>query len=507
MNLKGHTSRIRCILWSQDDTRIYTSSQDGSLFEWDLLHGEIIHEITLRGSIFISLAAAPDNETIYAITADGSFKEIVNGAISRDFKSPLGVLTSVNVSHAGHCLIFGTTEGKLLTLSYPLLPDTTDLVWADTSAHQKDITRTILSHDNQLLITASSDGNVFVWKVIEGELARVLHRDKPSPYSDEILIEKKDLEQKKMQMIDLTTKMEEIQLENEYQKRAKDSLYSDKIKDITESFTKEIDLLKVKNEKQAMEKDTDAQRHQQDMEMMVTKFNHDLLEQERITNHKLLLEYEKYAELIIEKEKQEMEFKEQLQDVSTSKEDAIERLTVHYETKIESLHSILDKTQREFADYTKEHDELRHMIEEDADMEMIDIRAHYETAIFELKESNMRLKGENGVTKKKVHNLLKDIDDSKAEVMKYRADLAKKMTVTKGLEKEIESWKKELKEREENVQDKEKRIHELKKKNQELEKFKFVLDFKIKELRKQVRIGSTAMNMQYIIQHYFDVQF
>ena len=32
----------------------------------------------------------------------------------------------------------------------------------------------------------------------------------------------------------------------------------------------------------------------------------------------------------------------------------------------------------------------------------------------------------------------------------------------------------------------EKRIYDLKKKNQELEKFKFVLDYKIKELRRQI---------------------
>ena len=34
--------------------------------------------------------------------------------------------------------------------------------------------------------------------------------------------------------------------------------------------------------------------------------------------------------------------------------------------------------------------------------------------------------------------------------------------------------------------DKEKRIYDLKKKNQELEKFKFVLDYKIKELKRQI---------------------
>jgi prefoldin subunit 5 len=43
-----------------------------------------------------------------------------------------------------------------------------------------------------------------------------------------------------------------------------------------------------------------------------------------------------------------------------------------------------------------------------------------------------------------------------------------------------------LKERDETIGDKEKRIYDLKKKNQELEKFKFVLDYKIKELKKQI---------------------
>jgi hypothetical protein len=44
----------------------------------------------------------------------------------------------------------------------------------------------------------------------------------------------------------------------------------------------------------------------------------------------------------------------------------------------------------------------------------------------------------------------------------------------------------EIKERDSTISEKEKRIYDLKKKNQELEKFKFVLDHKIKELKKQI---------------------
>ena len=59
------------------------------------------------------------------------------------------------------------------------------------------------------------------------------------------------------------------------------------------------------------------------------------------------------------------------------------------------------------------------------------------------------------------------------------------MQTIAGLEKDILGHKKELLERDETIRDKEKRIYDLKKKNQELEKFKFVLDYKIRELKRQ----------------------
>ena len=43
-----------------------------------------------------------------------------------------------------------------------------------------------------------------------------------------------------------------------------------------------------------------------------------------------------------------------------------------------------------------------------------------------------------------------------------------------------------MSERDEHIQDKERKVYDLKKRNQELEKFKFVLDYKIKELKEQV---------------------
>ena len=46
--------------------------------------------------------------------------------------------------------------------------------------------------------------------------------------------------------------------------------------------------------------------------------------------------------------------------------------------------------------------------------------------------------------------------------------------------------RKDVREREESVSDKERRMAELKAKNKELEKFKFVLDYKLRELKKEI---------------------
>jgi chromosome segregation ATPase len=56
----------------------------------------------------------------------------------------------------------------------------------------------------------------------------------------------------------------------------------------------------------------------------------------------------------------------------------------------------------------------------------------------------------------------------------------------KALEKEVSAHKKEIKARDSSIAEKDRKISELRKKNQELDKFKFVLDFKIRELKHQI---------------------
>ena len=57
---------------------------------------------------------------------------------------------------------------------------------------------------------------------------------------------------------------------------------------------------------------------------------------------------------------------------------------------------------------------------------------------------------------------------------------------TKLEQSHIESMKNELKERDKTIQDKQFKIDQYRKTTMELEKFKFVLDYKIKELKSRI---------------------
>jgi chromosome segregation ATPase len=133
-----------------------------------------------------------------------------------------------------------------------------------------------------------------------------------------------------------------------------------------------------------------------------------------------------------------------------------------------------------------EFEEIRRQMEEDIDTEIQNAMTRYEKKLRASREEGLRLKGENGIMRKKFNSLYKEIDDMKAEKVRLLGEHKKLQDSIRNYEKEATGLKKEIQERDEFIQDKEKRVYELKKSNQELEKFKFVLDYKIRDLKKQI---------------------
>ncbi len=70
-------SQVRCILWSQDDSRLISCSLDGAIYEWNVQACKRENESVLKGCSYTSLAITSDLRTTFAVGSDQTLKEII----------------------------------------------------------------------------------------------------------------------------------------------------------------------------------------------------------------------------------------------------------------------------------------------------------------------------------------------------------------------------------------------------------------------------------------------
>ncbi|XP_040325824.1 cilia- and flagella-associated protein 57 isoform X2 [Herpailurus yagouaroundi] len=481
-NLKGHTGKVRSVVWNADDSKLISCGTDGAVYEWNLSSGKRETECVLKSCSYNCVTVSPDAKIIFAVGSDQTLKEIADSSILREISAFDVVYTAIVISHSGRMMFVGTSVGTIRAMKYPL---PLQKEFNEYQAHAGPVTKMLLTFDDQFLLTVAEDGCLFTWKVFDKD-GRGIKREREVGFAEEVLITKTDMEEKAQIMLELKTRVEELKMENEYQLRLKDMNYSEKIKELTDKFLQEIESLKTKNQVLKTEKEKQDVFHRERIDDLLDKQSQELQDLECCNNQKLLLEYEKYQELQLKSQRMQEEYEKQLRDNDETKSQALEELTEFYEAKLQEKTTLLEEAQEDVRQQLREFEETKKQIEEDEDREIQDIKTKYEKKLRDEKESNLRLKGETGIMRKKFSSLQKEVEERTNDIESLKREQVKLQGVIKSLEKDILGLKREIQERDETIQDKEKRIYDLKKKNQELEKFKFVLDYKIKELKKQI---------------------
>ncbi|GAB5574965.1 cilia- and flagella-associated protein 57 isoform X1 [Prionailurus iriomotensis] len=524
-NLKGHTGKVRSVAWNADDSKLISCGTDGAVYEWNLSSGKRETECVLKSCSYNCVTVSPDAKIIFAVGSDQTLKEIADSSILREISAFDVVYTALVISHSGRMMFVGTSVGTIRAMKYPL---PLQKEFNEYQAHAGPITKMLLTFDDQFLLTVAEDGCLFTWKVFDKD-GRGIKREREVGFAEEVLITKTDMEEKAQIMLELKTRVEELKMENEYQLRLKDMNYSEKIKELTDKFLQEMESLKTKNQVLKTEKEKQDVFHRERIDDLLDKQSQELQDLECCNNQKLLLEYEKYQELQLKSQRMQEEYEKQLRDNDETKSQALEELTEFYEAKLQEKTTLLEEAQEDVRQQLREFEETKKQIEEDEDREIQDIKTKYEKKLRDEKESNLRLKGETGIMRKKFSSLQKEVEERTNDIESLKREQVKLQGVIKSLEKDILGLKREIQERDETIQDKgsvglafgqpttrwpifvpdgrglaglqsgmtqiagrrrssckEKRIYDLKKKNQELEKFKFVLDYKIKELKKQI---------------------
>ncbi|ORY42020.1 hypothetical protein BCR33DRAFT_329930 [Rhizoclosmatium globosum] len=218
-------------------------------------------EYILKNCSYTSAVCSIDGKSLYAVGSDRSFKEITESAVSCQLEAG-DVLTQVAISNSGRMLFVGTSRGCLRSLKYPLTGESSD--FQEHQVHSGSVNRLRISFDDSYLFSASEDGTIYMFKITD-RADRGMKKQAPQLFSDEILITKSDLEEKTVTMAELQRSLEELKLEHEYQLRLKDMNFNEKLKDLTEKFTQEIEALKISTSVLRAEKDKEEVKQEEEL--------------------------------------------------------------------------------------------------------------------------------------------------------------------------------------------------------------------------------------------------
>ncbi|XP_056119583.1 cilia- and flagella-associated protein 57 [Rhinichthys klamathensis goyatoka] len=466
LNLKGHNEKVRAVAFSADDSRLVSCGMDGAVYEWNTLSGTRESDSVLKTCSYTGLTISPDAKTFFAVGTDCTLKEIQDCQILREVPSGDVVCTTVAMSRSGRALFIGTSTGTVRAIKYPLPIQN---AWLEYQAHAGPVTKMIITFDDQFLLTVSEDGCLFIWKIIDKE-GQGLKREKELKYTEEILVTKSDLEEKNKMILDLNTKVDELQEDIKHQISLKDMTYKEKINELTEKCLQQNNSLNAEKEVLKTEKEKQQAAHVKALSEILEKHDKELQDMESTSNQKLMLEYEKYQELQLKLHNVQQECEQQLHSMEESKTRALEEMMQSYEAKLEEKMMLLNQFQDESQQQVRELEEYIKQEEEDTDIEIHDIRMKYEQDLQKEKKANAMLKVELDTTTKSFHGLQMEIDNRNLEIEKLKQEVQKLQSVIKSLENDITGLKAAIRNKDGIMQDKEKSIYDLNKKNSTLNK-------------------------------------
>ncbi|XP_060925292.1 cilia- and flagella-associated protein 57 [Limanda limanda] len=481
LNLKGHNGKIRGIEWSLDDSRLVSCGMDGAVYEWNTQTGKRESESVLKSCSYTDVAFSSDCKSILAVGSDLMLKEIQDCQVLREVPADEVAHTAVAVSHSGRVVFTGAASGTIRAIKYPL-PIQKD--WIMYQAHCGPVTKMVITYDDQFLLTASEDGCLSMWKIIDKE-GRGLKSNRQIVHTEEILVTKSDLEEKTQNMLELKLRLEELQMENEYQLRLKDMNYNEKMKEISDKFTQQIKSLQTAQQTMKTEMEKKECEHQESSAEVTVKHSRELKDLETSYSQKLIVEHEKHQELQHQYQRMKEDFEIQRKSAEEHNIQALEELTQSYEAKLQEKTQQLAQYQEEAEQEICGFKEIIKQVEEDEERKIHDIKIKYEKKLHTVKETNTNLKGETGIMAQKFHSLQRQIEDRGTDINKLKQERQRLLGLIRSLESDIEDLKRQIAGHEKTNQDKDKTISGLKKKNQELEKLRFVLDFQLSELKKQ----------------------
>jgi WD40 repeat protein len=490
--LRGHNGKVRSVAWTADDSMLVSTGMDGAVYEYNVLRAiRAGNDFVLKGTGFSCVIVYTDpstgGNTMYAVGNDKSLREVCNGQEQRKVEAGT-TLGQIVLSNSAKALFAAVAEPDApAAIRCYKFPFTNDGQCVTFQAHSLPATRIRITFDDFYLFSCSEDGCLFIFDVRKKDNVRS-KREKENvlPHADEILVTRTFLEEKQAALLELETQVEELSNQIDFQIRHRDTYHKEEMVELEEKYTHEIEQERMKYELLREEKNDAEMESEESMKSLVELHAKQTQELEASFQHKMMIEVDRYQKLAAEREKAHASWQKEFTEMMEDHKRKVEKFQDEFQdTQGKEKHAI-ERIKEEKTLAERVHAETMDQLEKDTDQEIEELKEEKETALKKENAKKVELRGKSGIHKRESEEAKKDMMKLDDRLRGLQEEARKKQEKIEQLKEENARDTAEIDKRELIIEQREQKIYALKKQNQELEKFKFVLDYKIKELKMQI---------------------
>lgn len=318
----------------------------------------------------------------------------------RETKIPnLPPLTAISLARSGLIMFISSEQGHIFNVQLPFM-ETGGGTCTNFRFFNRAITKMCLTYDDNYLVTASVDGTLVIWNILNNENRRADLDEKLGSCTD-VLIPRKNLLDKIETVASLESRLCEQSEEFAYQFKQKEIAHQKLVEGIHKSYSNAIEELKARN--------NDLEKEHVEELNLITANNAEaegahqkqLLDMETEFHRKIIVEYEKNKELSGSFNKLRDESNSKLRKTAGYLEDTIESMESDFRQQIdnrrERIQQLVDYNEslkKEFVEYCQQE-------KAQYERQLVALRLDYEKRLLHEQEVNNKWRNEAGVVSKK----------------------------------------------------------------------------------------------------------
>eukprot|EP00357_Protocruzia_adherens_P031581 CAMPEP_0115039386 /NCGR_PEP_ID=MMETSP0216-20121206/43998_1 /TAXON_ID=223996 /ORGANISM="Protocruzia adherens, Strain Boccale" /LENGTH=1374 /DNA_ID=CAMNT_0002420017 /DNA_START=19 /DNA_END=4143 /DNA_ORIENTATION=- len=483
---RNHTAKIRGICWTEDDQSIITAGWDGFIYIYNIHTGVAERQFQEKAVNFSSVLITLDKKSILAVGSDKCLREF--GEKDQKKTMDTGYTVGQVCMAQSQKMVFAAMAepdrpGSIRVYRYPLTGE-----YYEYQAHSAPIERIALTYDDQYMFSVGQDG-VLIMHDIKDKEGRGPKREKeatPLAFSDEFLVPKHKLDQASNEILSLKNELDNLNRQNDHGfavlTKEKDAI----IVKLQEDIRANNEQDKIKYERLRDEKHELELTYKEKMRKMNEDHDKAVGKTEKDYAQRISTEKQRYKELYDEKLEAKAQFEHKQMKIKTEDDRMKAALRSKHASELRAIKGDSERIAVEKDDLYEKHKSKREKIEDQYEKEIDMIKEKNAEEIQKNKQAGEEHKSKKTMMTKSFDQLGTVVKKKEIRIKDLKKHIGQKQEEIDTARKDIVSQLKEIQERDKTIADKDKRIQELKKKTQELEKFKFVLDYKIKELKKDI---------------------